>query len=92
LVDNIKSYPIEKKAQRQFFEHVMFQEEEDLAKYVKKMTPQKDRTRHGSVLKNSATTGFGSRKKSVNGGTGNEENDGKASNKSDDVARSPEKS
>jgi len=56
------------------------------------MTPQKDRTRHGSALKNSTTTGFGSRKKSVNAGAGNDENDGRASNKSDEVARSPEKS
>ena len=56
------------------------------------MTPQKDRTRHGSALKNSATTGFGSRRKSVNSRAGNDENDGKASNKSDEVAKSPEKS
>jgi hypothetical protein len=56
------------------------------------MTPQKDRTRHGSSLKNSATTGFGSRKKSVNNGAGNDENDGRISNKSDEVAKSPEKS
>ena len=56
------------------------------------MTPQKDRTRHGSALKNSATTGFGSRRKSVNSRAGNDENDGKASNKSDEFAKSPEKS
>jgi hypothetical protein len=32
MVANIKSYPIEKKAQRQFFEHLVIgQEEEELA-------------------------------------------------------------
>jgi hypothetical protein len=33
MVANIKSYPIEKKAQRQFFEHLIIigQHEEDLA-------------------------------------------------------------
>lgn len=56
------------------------------------MTPQKDRTRHGSALKNSTTTGFGSRRKSANYGASNDENDGRASNKSDEVAKSPLKS
>jgi hypothetical protein len=67
LVTNIKNYPVEKKAQRQFFDHLM--QEHDWAQVMKKITPAKDRTRYGSALKSSATSFFksGSKRSSVVG-------------------------
>ena len=85
LVTNIKNYPIEKKAQRQFFDNIMQEPDEDWAQIMKKITPAKDRTRYGSALKSSATSFFksGSKKSSIIGQ--NDENDGRASNKSDEA-------
>ena len=74
-MNNIKTYPMEKKAQRQFFENII--DFEDLSQIMKKITPAKDRTRYGSALKASATSIYrsGSKRSSVN-----DENDGRASN------------
>jgi len=86
LVSNIKNYPIEKKAQRQFFENIIQEEEEDWGNFIKKITPAKDRTRYGSALKSSGTSFFksGSKRSSVIA-CQNDENDGRASNKSDEA-------
>jgi hypothetical protein len=71
-------------------------EEDELAHFAKKFTPTKERTRYGSALKSSATSIFRSASrrswKVGEGAAGNDENDGRASNKSDEMTKSIEKS